>query len=53
MTQPSRPSDSAPLQCLDGICDRLQIAEWDVETLKITRDEAVRPACAHAVPRGA
>jgi hypothetical protein len=41
---PSRHSEPAPFECPDGICDRLQIAEWDVETLKLEREAAILSA---------
>ena len=36
----SRPSEP-PVECPNGICDRLQIAEWDVQTLMSERDVVV------------
>lgn len=38
------PSRQSGVECPNGICDRLQIAEWDVQTLQAERDTAIEAA---------
>lgn len=33
-----------PVECPNGICDRLQIAQWDVQTLQTEREAAILSA---------
>lgn len=45
MTPQSQPRQGEPpVECPNGICDRLQIAEWDVQTLITERDAAIAAA---------